>query len=135
MRKPSGPILSVAFSVFILVIFSINVSCYMAVWIKIQRIHNNLKSVSRELTTPNGHAHRTHPATRTTKTMSLFVAAYLFQWCPLCVHFVCSLLGYHFFPVMIWVVIGVNLGGAYNAVAYTLAKRRMDNNAGQSINS
>ena len=131
MRKPSGPIASVAYSIFVIVIFSINIISYLAVWIKIQRIQNNLKSVDREATS-SGHAQKTHPAARTTKTMSFFVAAYLFQWCPLCVYFVCTLLGYQYFPVLIWVVIGVNMGGGYNAIAYTLVKRRQEDTRGRS---
>lgn len=56
--------------------------------------------------------------------MSMFVAIFLFQWWPYIAQALCILLGRQIAEVFIITVIIVNLGGVFNAVVYSVIRRK-----------
>lgn len=112
LRQPYGVFVHNFYGVSMVTVFTMNGICYGAVTLHIHKIRRMSAKIGSK-------AHYN----RTTAMLAAIVAAYLFQWFPSVIDSIWILLGTP--PPYIYVlqVVVVNLGGVYNAFAYTVIRR------------
>ena len=115
MRQSYGLLVHNFYGMSMVVVLLANIVCYGAVLCKIQSVKRTNQGVKS--TNQNSKYHKT------VVMMVAFVAAYLFQWCPVAVNSIWNLVGTAHVAIYIIQVVTVNLGGVYNAVAYTVIRR------------
>ena len=119
MRNKVAPIINILFSVLMVIVFVVSIISYAAIWIKVKQTYNLLKKATKD-SMPERHDKR---GQTTAKTMTLFVFAFLVQWAPWLFY---SIWSFRVLPpiwLLVWVVISFNLGGMYNALAYTIMRK------------
>jgi hypothetical protein len=112
MRPWYGPIVNTVYGMTMVAVFVVNAVCYGAIYYRIKRA---AKSTS---TTSDSKYHKA------AKLMMIFVAVYLFQWWTYVVQALWSFAGPPAVELYILSVVVINLGGVYNAIAYTIIRRK-----------
>ena len=127
MRKPYGTLVTNMYGLTMATVFCVNVLCYGAVWLKIRRVAMTSPQAapSRDNQGAVVAASNTQRYLKTAKMMMVFVGAYLLQWSSYVVQAVWSMVGVPRIWLFILTVIMINLGGVYNALAYTIIRRYM----------
>lgn len=114
MRKSYGAVVNSVYGVSIVIVFLVNAVCYGAIYIKI-------KQAASKAVGSNDSQNKYHKAAR---LMLLFVGVYLWQWWTFVVQALWSFAEDPAVEFYIVSVLVINLGGVYNAVAYTIIRRK-----------
>ncbi|ELT88208.1 hypothetical protein CAPTEDRAFT_186432 [Capitella teleta] len=112
MRKSYGPIVNSVYGCAIVGVFLVNAVCYGAIYIKITQAASK---------TSSSGDNKYHKAA---KLMLLFVGVYLWQWWTFVVQALWSFAEDPAVEFYILSVLIINLGGVYNAIAYTIIRKR-----------
>ena len=119
METVSGRIMSNVSAGILLFIFVTCIVVYTVLWIKIKRTSKDIQSQS-------GSQSKKSKYTRTGQVMMLFVVAFLMQWWPWATQAVMSYIVSGDLPL--WIIFAVvslcNMGGTFNAIVYTVMRKR-----------
>lgn len=116
MRPWYGPIVNTVYGMTMVLVFVVNAVCYGAIYYRIRKAASKAVSSSNETSQAKYH--------KAAKLMLIFVAVYLFQWWSYVVQALWSFAGPPAVELYILSVVVINLGGVYNAVAYTIIRRK-----------
>ena len=118
METVSGRIMSNVSAGILLFIFVTCIVVYTVLWIKIKRTSKDIQSQS-------GSQSKKSKYTRTGQVMMLFVIAFLMQWWPWATQAVMSyVLRQLPLGIIISAVSLCSMGGNFNAVFYTVMRKR-----------
>ena len=117
MRTSSGVVLSNILSMAMLVTVLASVVCYVLVGLKIRKVASQTARMLQ-----NNNMRKCY---RTGSIMMLFIAAYISQWTAYVVRSVWLFFGEPQDWVVISAVFMCNMGGVFNAIAYTILRRRL----------
>ncbi|ELT98197.1 hypothetical protein CAPTEDRAFT_212404 [Capitella teleta] len=124
LRQPYARIVDIVYGITMVIVFAVNAICYGAIYVKMQQTARQASSDNQ-----NDKYHKA------AKLMLLFVAVYLLQWWPYTTQALWSLVTPIPFGMVIIVVVVCNLGGLYNAIVYTIIRRRYTKVSGVENNS
>ena len=119
MRQTYGVAIGTMYGMVMVIVFLINAICYGAIYFKIRQVA--LRNTLAAATSGEKSGHKYHKAA---KMMLLFVAVYLWQWWSFVVQALWGLAEAPHVAIYITGVLIINLGGVYNAVAYTVIRRK-----------
>lgn len=106
---------SITYSMAFVTVFFANAICYGMIYYKVCRL---TRITASKENTPEGKY------TKVARMMIMFIAAYLFQWWT----YVVLSIWFHFGEPSIWfflvTIIFTDLGGVYNAVVYTIIRKK-----------
>ena len=130
MRSQMGHGVTNAMSAVMLLTMATNGLAYLLVWFKIRQVSALMLTAGAA---PAGRIVNYH---RTARVMTIFVAAYVLQWWPYVVASIWTLIKKHP-PVVIYIlaVFTCNMGGVFNALAYTILRRRLQASNRASVTS
>ncbi|ELU01214.1 hypothetical protein CAPTEDRAFT_205792 [Capitella teleta] len=123
MRPWYGPIVNTVYGMTMVLVFAVNAVCYGAIYLRIRR------AAMKTAASSSNQGNKYHKAA---KLMMLFVAVYLFQWWTYVAQALWSFAGPPAVELYILSVFLINLGGVYNALVYTIIRKKYSGAAADS---
>lgn len=120
IRKPAGKALNTFYILAMVTVFVINSICYIVVFCKIRHVE---KMMSSFRSTETSSLEKYHRSKKSAQNMALLVLAFLFQWSLYVAYTLWSFFGSPSNALLVADVVICNLGGVFNAIAYTLMRK------------
>ena len=117
MRKSYGVIVGNFYGMTMVGVFVANALCYGAIYLKIRQ-------VAQKNTLVESRGEKKDKYHKTARMMMLFVLVYLWQWWTFVVQALWGLVETPHIAIYILGVLIINLGGVYNALAYTFIRKK-----------
>ena len=117
MRKTGGQIGGTLISICTLMVFMIDTVCYACVFFKLRRAAATAQAST-------GGSRGSTKYHRSARVMVVFVGAYFIQNWPAMIYYIWAYLQSPPMVLIVVLVIFVNMGGLFNAFAYTFVRKR-----------